>query len=61
MDPQGFFTYADARRRRDTRHVRHDPPWIAHPWVTTPDGRQNRLGAVLDCQQCEVSEGNPRC
>ena len=35
-----------------TQHVRHDPPWIERPWVTTPDGRQNRIGTSLKCGQC---------
>ena len=37
-----------------TQHVRHDPPWVERLWVTTPDGRQNRIGATLKCPQCEV-------
>jgi Protein of unknown function (DUF3565) len=37
-----------------TQHVRHDPPWVERPWVTTPDGRQNRMGAMLNCRQCDV-------
>jgi hypothetical protein len=40
-----------------TQHVRHDPPWVERPWVTTPDGRQNRIGATLKCRQCDVEGG----
>lgn len=34
------------------QHVRHDPPWINRPWVTTPDGRKTRLGRSLACRLC---------
>jgi hypothetical protein len=37
-----------------TQHVRHQPPWVERFWVTTPDGRQNRLGGLVDCRQCDV-------
>jgi Protein of unknown function (DUF3565) len=37
-----------------TQHVRHNPPWIDRPWVTTPQGRQSRLGMPLDCRACEA-------
>jgi Protein of unknown function (DUF3565) len=36
------------------QHVRHQPPWVERLWVTTPDGRQNRLGSPVDCRQCDV-------
>ncbi len=35
------------------QHVRHDPPWINRPWVTTEEGRARTLGAELDCKRCE--------
>jgi len=38
-----------------TQHVRHNPPWINRPWVTTQQGRANVLGATLDCKKCEPS------
>jgi len=38
-----------------TQHVRHNPPWINRPWVTTQQGRANALGATLDCKKCEPS------
>lgn len=34
------------------QHVRHNPPWIVRPWVTTPEGRAERLGVELDCRKC---------
>ncbi len=35
-----------------TQHVRHNPPWINRPWVTTPEGRARKLGEVLPCKEC---------
>jgi hypothetical protein len=34
------------------QHVRHRPPWINRPWVTTPEGRASHLGQTLRCQKC---------
>jgi len=34
--------------------VRHDPPWINRPWVTTADGRNAALGRLLECKKCEA-------
>jgi hypothetical protein len=34
------------------QHVRHRPPWINRPWVTTPEGRASRLGETLRCKKC---------
>ena len=25
-----------------TQHVRHDPPWVNRPWVTSAEGRCTR-------------------
>lgn len=36
-----------------TQHVRHDPPWMERPWVTTDEGRQSRLGTELNCVRCD--------
>jgi hypothetical protein len=35
------------------QHVRHDPPWMSRPWVLTPEGRNSRLGVVLNCVKCD--------
>jgi hypothetical protein len=35
------------------QHIRHDPPWVNRPWVTTAEGRTAALGAVLDCKKCD--------
>lgn len=40
------------------QHLRHTPPWVNRPWVTTPAGRASRLGARLRCRKCE--QGAPR-
>ena len=40
------------------QHVRHDPPLVTRPWVTTPEGRAGRLGMELQCVRC-VDEGIP--
>jgi hypothetical protein len=40
-----------------TQHVRHRPPFVERPWVTTAAGREGRLGADLDCLLCD--EGEP--
>ena len=36
-----------------SQHVRHDPPLVARPWVLTAEGRNERLGAELDCKSCD--------
>jgi tellurite methyltransferase len=38
------------------QHVRHDPPLIERPWVTTEDGRRSKLGQTLDCVRCDAFE-----
>lgn len=34
------------------QHVRHQPPFILRPWVTTPEGRAAHIGTVLWCVRC---------
>ncbi len=36
-----------------SQHVRHNPPWINRPWVTTAEGRAKALGAELNCRKCD--------
>ncbi len=38
-----------------TRHLRHEPPWQVREWVLTPEGRESRLGALLECADCPGS------
>ncbi|WP_068135087.1 DUF3565 domain-containing protein [Roseimaritima ulvae] len=35
------------------QHVRHDPPWMQRPWVTTAAGRASMLGHRLECKKCD--------
>lgn len=37
------------------RHVRHQPPFHSRPWVLTEEGRRTRLGATLNCLDCEAA------
>jgi tellurite methyltransferase len=37
------------------QHVRHNPPWQQREWVTTELGRQDKLGAKLDCLFCNMA------
>jgi len=45
-----------------TQHVRHDPPWLNRPWVTTPEGRAAFLGHELNCVVCRDADttGKPQ-
>lgn len=36
-----------------SRHMRHEPPWQARPWVLTPEGRAARIGLRVRCLDCE--------
>jgi len=40
-----------------TRHVRHNPPWMNRPWVTTEDGRRARIGKLVRCRKCAEEVG----
>jgi steroid delta-isomerase-like uncharacterized protein len=35
------------------QHVRHQPPFQMRPWVTSEQGREQRLGAELECRKCD--------
>ena len=39
------------------QHVRHNPPMVSRPWVTSEKGRDEMLGFKLECQKCD--EGAP--
>ena len=35
------------------QHVRHTPPWQNRVWVLTEDGRNEKLGVMLECKLCD--------
>ncbi len=37
------------------QHLRHDPPLTVREWVTTAEGRRDRIGCKLHCKQCDMS------
>lgn len=39
-----------------TQHVRHEPPLMSRPWVTTAAGREQFRGVALNCLRCEPGE-----
>jgi tellurite methyltransferase len=43
------------------QHVRHKPPFWSRPWVLTPDGRNEKLGAELPCVLCDRFEMPAGC
>lgn len=52
-DEDDWFAWLDCGH---TQHVRHRPPFIDRPWVTTEAGRQSRLGRTLGCVLCDRFE-----
>ena len=38
------------------QHVRHQPPFQDRPWVTSEEGRGQRIGTQLDCPLCDRME-----
>ena len=38
------------------QHVRHSPPFINRPWVTTEFGRKSKIGEILNCVRCDKFE-----
>ena len=38
------------------QHVRHNPPFINRPWVTSEEGRNGMLGKMLNCVRCDNFE-----
>lgn len=43
------------------QHVRHNPPWINRPWVTTHEGRAAAIGRTLSCRKCSIgAPADPR-
>ena len=48
-----WFAILDCGHRQ---HLRHQPPFVERPWVTTADGRAAHLGHDLNCVRCERCE-----
>jgi hypothetical protein len=42
------------------QHVRHNPPWINRPWVTSLTGRQSTIGVLLECVKCDRHEDSDK-
>ena len=38
------------------QHVRHQPPFVERPWVTSEEGRAAFLGEMLPCAACDRLE-----
>jgi tellurite resistance-related uncharacterized protein len=38
------------------QHVRHNPPFINRPWVTSEQGRNGMIGKTLNCVRCDRFE-----
>lgn len=38
------------------KHVRNDPPYTDHHWVTTAQGRLEHMGQELICSACRSAE-----
>jgi tellurite methyltransferase len=38
------------------QHVRHNPPFINRPWVTSEEGRNGMIGQMLNCVRCDKFE-----
>ena len=39
-----------------SQHVRHDSPWQNRPWVMTEQGRQEKLGMMLECKKYDEED-----
>jgi hypothetical protein len=42
------------------QHVRHKPPFINRPWVTSQAGRNGMLGHELNCKKCDIGAPQDR-
>jgi len=38
------------------KHVRNDPPYTDHHWVTTAQGRLEHMGQELICSACRFTD-----
>jgi hypothetical protein len=39
------------------QHMRHAPPFIERPWVTSEAGRERHIGTAIDCPLCDRPAG----
>lgn len=37
------------------QHVRHNPPLVSRLWVVNAQGREEKLGATLNCLKCDLA------
>jgi hypothetical protein len=35
------------------QHVRHNPPLTSREWVLSENGRETRIGEMLQCRKCD--------
>jgi hypothetical protein len=38
------------------KHVRNDPPYTDHHWVTTSQGRNDHIGQEFTCSACRPGQ-----
>lgn len=38
------------------QHMRHDPPFLKRPWVTSKEGRESRIGQEVECLECDRTQ-----
>ena len=36
-----------------SQHMRHQPPWQRREWVTSAEGRETKIGVVIECPLCD--------
>jgi len=35
------------------QHMRHRPPWLVRAWVSTEEGRREKIGSAIECPVCD--------
>ena len=41
---------------RHNQHVRHHPPLVSRPWVSSEGGRESMIGYELNCVKCDSNQ-----